>query len=67
VVGHRELPAWLVLIAMFGGIELFGGFGIILGPLLVRLAKEALVISREVRNQATPVQPWKPPSHRDTR
>jgi predicted PurR-regulated permease PerM len=55
--GKLELPTWLVLISMFGGISLFGGFGIILGPLLVRLAKEALVISREVRNQATPVQP----------
>lgn len=46
--GQLQLPTWLVLIAMFGGIELIGGWGLLLGPLVLRLAKEALVISREL-------------------
>ena len=51
--GHLQLPTWVVLVAMFGGVELFGGWGLVLGPLVVRLAKEALVISREARDPAT--------------
>lgn len=47
--GHLALPTWVVLLAMFGGIELFGGWGLLMGPLVVRLAKEALVIYREER------------------
>jgi len=42
--GKLQLPTYVVLVAMFGGLSIFGGWGIILGPLLVRLAKEALVI-----------------------
>lgn len=45
--GKLQLPMFLVLVAMFGGVELFGGWGIIYGPLLVRLAKEALEVRRE--------------------
>lgn len=55
--GQLKLPTWLVLIAMFGGVELFGGWGLLLGPLLVRLAKEALVISREAHDPATASPP----------
>jgi predicted PurR-regulated permease PerM len=51
--GRLELPTWLVLTSMFGGVELFGGWGLVLGPLLVRLAKEALVLSREANHPAT--------------
>jgi predicted PurR-regulated permease PerM len=36
-----------VLIAMFGGVYVIGGWGLLIGPLIVRLAKEALVIARE--------------------
>ncbi|MBW3550984.1 MAG: AI-2E family transporter, partial [Proteobacteria bacterium] len=43
--GKLQLPTWVVLVSMFGGIELIGAWGLLLGPLLVRLAKEALVIS----------------------
>jgi predicted PurR-regulated permease PerM len=32
------------MVAMFGGVELVGGWGLILGPLVVRLAKEAILI-----------------------
>jgi predicted PurR-regulated permease PerM len=46
--GKLQLPTFLVLVSMFGGVELFGGWGIIYGPLLLRLAKEAL----EVRSEA---------------
>lgn len=45
--GKLQLPTYVVLVAMFGGLELFGGWGIILGPLLVRLAKEAFAINAE--------------------
>lgn len=45
--GKLALPTWLVLIGMFGGIELIGGWGLLLGPLALRLAKEALVLWRE--------------------
>lgn len=55
--GHLQLPMWVVLIAMFGGVELLGAWGLLLGPLMVRLAKEALVISREARDPATSSPP----------
>ncbi len=45
--GHLQLPTYVVLIAMFGGIELVGGWGLLLGPLVVRLAKEAVLIRSE--------------------
>jgi predicted PurR-regulated permease PerM len=46
--GKLQLSTFMVLVSMFGAVELFGGWGIIYGPLLVRLAKEAL----EVRTEA---------------
>lgn len=45
--GRLELPMFVVMIAMFGGFAVFGAWGIALGPLLVRLAVEALEIGRE--------------------
>jgi predicted PurR-regulated permease PerM len=42
--GELALPAWVVLLAMFGGIQLIGGWGVLFGPLVARLAKEALAI-----------------------
>jgi predicted PurR-regulated permease PerM len=42
--GELALPSWVVLISMFGGIELIGGWGLLFGPLVARLAKEALMI-----------------------
>ncbi len=44
---HVGLSTTLVLIAMFGGAALFGAWGLLLGPLVVRLAVEALEIARE--------------------
>jgi predicted PurR-regulated permease PerM len=45
--GKFQLPTYVTLVAMIGGIVVFGGFGLILGPLFVRLAVEALDLWRE--------------------
>ena len=45
--GSLQLPGFVVLVSMFGAVELFGGWGILFGPLMVRLAKEALEVRRE--------------------
>ncbi|MDQ3365632.1 MAG: AI-2E family transporter [Myxococcota bacterium] len=58
--GKLQLPTWIVLVSMFGGIELMGAWGLLMGPLLVRLAMEALVISREARDPATASPPMSP-------
>jgi len=50
--GELKLPSWVVLVAMFGGVELLGGWGLVIGPLVVRLAKEALVIRGETTDVA---------------
>ncbi len=53
--GNLALPTYVVLLAMFGGVELLGGWGLIMGPLIVRLAKEAILIRSESISQ--PVVP----------
>ncbi len=50
--GNLELPMVVVFVAMLGGIAAFGGFGLFLGPLFVRLAVEALEIWRKRRAPA---------------
>lgn len=45
--GKLELPTFVLLTSIFGGLAMFGTWGILLGPLFARLAKEALVIARE--------------------
>ena len=45
--GKLQLPGFVVLVSMFGAVELVGGWGILFGPLVVRLAKEALEVRRE--------------------
>jgi predicted PurR-regulated permease PerM len=45
--GRLDLPAAVVLISMLGGIGAFGASGVLLGPLLVRLAVESLAIARD--------------------
>jgi predicted PurR-regulated permease PerM len=47
--GHLQLPTFVVALAMFGGIAALGARGVLLGPLVVRLAKEVLAIAREDR------------------
>jgi predicted PurR-regulated permease PerM len=63
--GELALPTWVVLISMFGGVELIGGWGLLIGPLIVRIAKEALMIAKgepaeHPREAATSDQPVTP-------
>lgn len=50
--GRLELPTFVVALAMFGGLASLGPRGLLFGPLIVRLAKELLVIWREQRADA---------------
>ena len=45
--GKLQLPTFLLFVSMLGGIAAFGGLGLILGPLFVRLAVEALDMLKE--------------------
>jgi predicted PurR-regulated permease PerM len=45
--GKLDLPAFVLLLAAFGGLGAFGPAGLVLGPLSLRLAREVLVIARE--------------------
>lgn len=45
--GKLNLPTFLLFLAIFGGLAMVGAEGIILGPLLLRLALEAIEIARE--------------------
>lgn len=47
--GKLDMPSFIVLVTMFGGLGIFGAWGLILGPLVVRLFIEALRIGREER------------------
>jgi predicted PurR-regulated permease PerM len=52
--GHLALPSLVVLGAMLGGFALIGGWGLILGPLVIRLAKESIDLAREERQVDRP-------------
>lgn len=41
---HLALPTWVVAVSMFGGLALLGFQGLIIGPVVVRLASELLEI-----------------------
>jgi len=47
--GRLDLPIPLVLVSMLGGFALAGAPGLLLGPLVVRIAKELLLLAREAR------------------
>jgi predicted PurR-regulated permease PerM len=47
--GELRMHGLLLFVAMLGGIMLIGGWGLLLGPLLVRAATEGLTILREQR------------------
>jgi len=49
--GKLELPVFVLLTSIFGGLAIFGIWGLILGPLFARLAKEALIIARDERER----------------
>lgn len=44
--GNLDLSSFALLVSIFGGLAMFGTGGLVLGPLFVRLAKEALMIAR---------------------
>ena len=44
--GRLELPTFVLLTSIFGGLAMFGTWGLLLGPLSARLAKEALMMAR---------------------
>jgi len=50
-LGKLELSTFTLLTAIFGGLAAFGAGGLILGPLIVRLAKESLMIARLDRSR----------------
>jgi predicted PurR-regulated permease PerM len=52
--GQLDLSPFLLLVAMLGGISAFGGFGLLLGPLFVRLAVEGLRLLHDERLDAPP-------------
>lgn len=47
--GKLNLPAFLLLLAAFGGLAAFGPIGLVIGPLALRVARELLEIARETR------------------
>lgn len=55
--GQLQLPTYVVLISMFGGIEIVGAWGLLLGPLAARLAKEAILVASEARRTLPTPQP----------
>ncbi len=48
--GKLDLPVFLLFLSVFGGLAAWGVFGAILGPLVTRLAIEALAMVREDRD-----------------
>lgn len=55
--GDLDLSAFVLLTAIFGGLAAFGTWGLLLGPLCARLAKEALIIARQERVESESVRP----------
>jgi len=49
VGGNETMSSWMTLVAIFGGIKLFGFVGVLIGPMLVGLAVEALRIYERTR------------------
>ncbi|HEY5372728.1 MAG TPA: AI-2E family transporter [Polyangiaceae bacterium] len=45
----------LIFVSMLGGLVLFGGWGLLLGPLFVRYAMEGLDMLRDIREHESPV------------
>ncbi|MDP1825704.1 MAG: AI-2E family transporter [Archangium sp.] len=51
-LGALQLPLFVLFVSVFGGLVAFGTWGALMGPLIVRLALEALEVSREERTSA---------------
>ena len=50
-LGSFQMSTLLLLLAIFGGLELLGAWGALLGPLIVRLTIEAIILVREDEDQ----------------
>jgi predicted PurR-regulated permease PerM len=50
-LGSLQMSTLLLLLTIFGGLELLGPWGALLGPLIVRLATEAIILVREDEDQ----------------
>jgi predicted PurR-regulated permease PerM len=48
--GHLDLPIFVLILGIFGGFYVFGPWGFVLGPLVLRLVREVLDIAREERS-----------------
>jgi len=46
-LGSLQMSTLVLLLTIFGGLELLGAWGALLGPLIVRLATEAIILVRE--------------------
>jgi predicted PurR-regulated permease PerM len=53
--GQLHMDGLLLFIAMLGGVAVFGAGGLLLGPLVVRLAIEGLAMLRETSPESFPV------------
>ncbi len=51
--GQLRMPAFLILVSIFGGVAVFGMWGLLLGPLCVRMTIEAAEVLREQRGLDT--------------
>jgi predicted PurR-regulated permease PerM len=49
-MGALKMPMFLLFVSIFGGLAALGAWGAILGPLIVRLWMEALVLRRETES-----------------
>lgn len=52
--GELRMNGLLLFVAMLGGVAVFGAGGLLLGPLLVRLATEGLTMLREASPESFP-------------
>jgi predicted PurR-regulated permease PerM len=48
-MGSLRMPTFVLLVSIFGGLAAVGGWGVILGPLVVRLFMEATALRTEAR------------------
>ena len=46
-MGSLQMPMFVLLVSIFGGLAAAGGWGVLLGPLLVRLFMEAMKLRAE--------------------
>ncbi|UJR23992.1 hypothetical protein I4U23_026958 [Adineta vaga] len=52
-LGSLQMSTLVLLLTIFGGLELLGPWGALLGPLIVRLATEAIILVREDEDEQT--------------